>query len=90
MQLVAYIYKHFPKWGRHDLICCCFHTSTYVTIQVVILVRLPVRYPVTCLFTFVYTLGKIFVTFYALMLTPSMPKGGTFYAKSWDLTATLQ
>ena len=62
----------------------------YVTIQVVILMRdlqldlLSLVYlQTTCINGIVYTFGEIFVTIYALMLTPSMPT-------RWDLTATLQ
>ena len=71
-KLIAYMYANIFQSEEGDL-----------------LVRLPVISPVTCLFTdCMYKwnclhLGEIFVTFYALMLTPSMPT-------RWGLTATLQ
>ena len=58
----------------------------YVTMQVVILVRLPVRSPDTCLFTdcmYKWNCLHLFVTFYAAMLTPPM-------TTRWGYTATLQ
>ena len=67
-QLIADICEHFLKREMHDLIYCCF-THIYVTIQVVILVRLPVRdllslvyLQTACINGTVYTFGEIFVT----------------------------